>query len=97
MTQDVSVSPSTERAAPATAGAMPPHAIQLDAMQQLLDAMIAVRDGDFSVRLPPHWEGLDGKLADTFNEIVAANRRLAEDLSRVSMQVWVAKARPARA
>jgi len=56
-------------------------------MQQLLQAMIAVRDGDFSVQLPPHLEGLQGKLADTFNEIVAANRRLANDLAKVSMQV----------
>ena len=56
-------------------------------MQQLLQAMIAVRDGDFSVQLPPHLEGLEGKLADTFNEIVAANRRLAHDLAKVSVQV----------
>ncbi|RYI01134.1 MAG: methyl-accepting chemotaxis protein, partial [Acetobacteraceae bacterium] len=56
-------------------------------MQQLLQAMIAVRDGDFTVQLPPHLEGLQGKLADTFNEIVLANRRLANDLAKVSMRV----------
>ncbi|MES2858526.1 MAG: HAMP domain-containing protein, partial [Pseudomonadota bacterium] len=49
--------------------------------------MIAVRDGDFSVQMPSHLDGLQGKLADTFNEIVAANRRLAHDLAKVSMQV----------
>ncbi|KFN46324.1 hypothetical protein P873_02110, partial [Arenimonas composti TR7-09 = DSM 18010] len=49
--------------------------------------MIAVRDGDFSVQLPAHWEGLYGKLADTFNEITSANRRLAEDLARVGHKV----------
>ncbi|HWS79336.1 MAG TPA: HAMP domain-containing protein, partial [Thermomonas sp.] len=63
------------------------NTVPLDPMQQLLQAMIAVRDGDFSVRLPPHLEGLQGKLADTFNEIVAANRRLAHDLAKVSQQV----------
>ena len=35
----------------------------------------AMRDGDFSVRLPGDWTGLEGKIADTFNEIVAANQQ----------------------
>ena len=43
------------------------------AVSQLLTALQAVRDGDFSVRLPGDWTGLEGKIADTFNEIVAAN------------------------
>jgi HAMP domain-containing protein/signal transduction histidine kinase/DNA-binding response OmpR family regulator len=42
-----------------------------------------VRDGDFSVRLPADWTGLHGKIADTFNEIVFHNERLADDLKRV--------------
>jgi hypothetical protein len=40
---------------------------------QLLHALHAVRLGDFSVRLPGDQTGLSGKIADTFNEIVAAN------------------------
>jgi hypothetical protein len=35
------------------------------------------------VRLPGDQTGLDGKIADTFNEIVAANARLAAELKRV--------------
>jgi hypothetical protein len=35
-------------------------------MEQLLAAMAAVGDGDFSVQLPRHWEGVDGKLAESF-------------------------------
>ncbi|HVQ33703.1 MAG TPA: HAMP domain-containing protein, partial [Lysobacter sp.] len=59
----------------------------LDPLQQLLAAMTSVRDGDFSVQLPPHWEGISGKLADAFNDIVSQNRRLANDLARVAQKV----------
>ena len=40
--------------------------------RDLLRALQAVRDGDFSVRLPGDQLGLAGKIADTFNDIVAA-------------------------
>jgi HAMP domain-containing protein/CheY-like chemotaxis protein/signal transduction histidine kinase len=56
-------------------------------MNDLLIALQAVRDGDFSVRLPSDRLGLDGKVADTFNEIVAANARMAEELARVGSAV----------
>ena len=58
--------------------------------------MNAVREGDFSVRLPLHWEGPEGRLAHIFNEIFSHNRRLAGELARVGEQS-VAKARPASA
>ena len=47
----------------------------------------AMRDGNFSVRLPGHWTGLEGKIADTFNEIVAANQQMAQELQRVGQVV----------
>src|SRR5690348_6777674 len=50
---------------------------------QLLHALQAVRMGDFSVRLPGDQTGLTGKIADTFNEIVAANERMARELEQV--------------
>jgi hypothetical protein len=50
---------------------------------QLLTAMQAASAGDFSVRLPNDWTGLDGKIADAFNEIVAANEQMANELKRV--------------
>jgi HAMP domain-containing protein/CheY-like chemotaxis protein/signal transduction histidine kinase len=46
-----------------------------------------MRDGDFSVRLPVSWVGLEGKIADTFNEIVAANEQMATELNRVGQAV----------
>jgi methyl-accepting chemotaxis protein len=57
------------------------------AVSQLLGALIAVRDGDFTVRLPGDWTGVEGKLADTFNDIVAANARMAAELERVGTVV----------
>src|SRR5258705_341473 len=51
--------------------------------QELLRAMQAVQEGNFSVRLPHHWTGLPGKIADTFNAIVASNQRMAAELQRV--------------
>jgi HAMP domain-containing protein/CheY-like chemotaxis protein/signal transduction histidine kinase len=46
-----------------------------------------MRDGDFSVRLPVEWIGLEGKIADTFNDIAAANEQMASELNRVGQAV----------
>jgi len=56
-------------------------------LSELLRVLQAVRDGDFSVRLPGDWTGLEGKIADTFNEIVASNARMASELERVGTVV----------
>jgi HAMP domain-containing protein/CheY-like chemotaxis protein/signal transduction histidine kinase len=53
----------------------------------ILERMQAMRDGDFSVRLPGSWTGLAGKLADNFNEIANANQRIAKELKRVGQVV----------
>src|SRR5579871_5426286 len=53
----------------------------------LLKALQAVRNGDFSVRLPAERAGIEGKIADTFNEIVSANARIAAELKRVGSAV----------
>jgi len=54
---------------------------------ELLEALQAVRIGDFSVRLRGQRTGLAGKIADTFNEIVAANQRMAQQLEHVGQVV----------
>ena len=56
-------------------------------LQILLDALQAVKVGDFSVRLPRDHVGLAGKVADAFNEIVAANQRMAQQLAQVGLIV----------
>ena len=53
----------------------------------LLAALKAVRKGDFSARLPDDWTGLPGKVADTFNEVVELNERMAAELERLSQVV----------
>src|SRR5690348_7611749 len=55
--------------------------------RQLLSAMLALRDGEFGVRLPSDLVGIDGKIADTFNEIVAVSERRARETERVSRSV----------
>jgi len=54
---------------------------------ELLTALQAMRVGDFSVRMSGDHLGLEGKIADTFNEIVAANQRMAQQLERVGQRV----------
>jgi HAMP domain-containing protein/signal transduction histidine kinase/DNA-binding response OmpR family regulator len=53
----------------------------------LLAALRALRKGDFSARLPLRWPGLAGKVADTFNDIVEMNERLASELARLNRVV----------
>src|SRR5581483_9228987 len=53
----------------------------------ILAGLQTMRDGDFSVRLPRSWTGLAGKIADTLNEIVAANQQMAQELKRVGQVV----------
>src|SRR2546428_6121162 len=58
-----------------------------DFSKQLLSAMLAFRDGDFSVRLPANLSGIAGKIADSFNDIVAVSERRARETARVSRTV----------
>jgi HAMP domain-containing protein/CheY-like chemotaxis protein/signal transduction histidine kinase len=53
----------------------------------ILAGLQTMRDGDFSIRLPGSWTGLPGKIADTFNSIVAANQQMAQELKRVGQVV----------
>src|ERR1700730_5770775 len=48
--------------------------------RRILKCLNAVQKGVFSVRLPSDWTGLEGKLADSLNEIIAANERMAREL-----------------
>src|SRR5213079_1888277 len=54
---------------------------------QLLRALMAFKRGDFSVRLPDDWTGVAGKIADTFNEVIAKNQRMTMELDRIGRVV----------
>ena len=56
-------------------------------LRAILASLQTMRDGNFSVRLPGAWTGLAGKIADTFNDIVAANQQMAQELKRVGQVV----------
>src|SRR5947208_2441794 len=56
-------------------------------LYELLNALQSMRVGDFWVRLSGGQLGLMGKIADTFNEIIAANERMAQQLDRVGQVV----------
>ena len=59
-----------------------------DAFQkQLLSAMLGFRSGDFAARMPTDLTGLDGKIADVFNEIATVTERRARETARVSRTV----------
>src|SRR5437016_6159646 len=51
--------------------------------RQLLDGLLALKKGDFSVRMPSHLIGIDGKIADCFNEVSELNQRMADELKRI--------------
>ena len=56
-------------------------------LRHLLRALTAARDGDFSVRLPSDLAGVEGKIADVFNDIMLSNQRMADELERMSRVV----------
>jgi HAMP domain-containing protein/CheY-like chemotaxis protein/signal transduction histidine kinase len=56
-------------------------------LRELLHALQAMRVGDFSARMAGDRVGIMGKVADTFNEIAAANQRIAQQLERVGQVV----------
>ncbi len=54
-----------------------------DVMLIILDAILALREGDFSRRMPSGWGGVHGKIADAFNEVVRINQRRVDETTRV--------------
>jgi HAMP domain-containing protein len=81
--------PTTETLGTTTNGVVVEHPTNGTGHQlsELLAALQAVRVGDFSVRMSGDRLGMEGKIADTFNEIVAANQRMAQQLERVGQRV----------
>jgi signal transduction histidine kinase/HAMP domain-containing protein/ActR/RegA family two-component response regulator len=53
----------------------------------LLLVLSQVKGGDFSARMPVHWTGVAGKVADQLNEIIGANQALGTELERVGRVV----------
>src|SRR5476649_2374656 len=59
-----------------------------DAAQRgLLSALRSVAKGEFGVRLPTSWLGMDGDIAEAFNEMVSTNARVLKEMERISAVV----------
>ncbi|MBB5551181.1 HAMP domain-containing protein [Rhizobium lentis] len=58
-----------------------------DDASPLLEVLVAVRRGDFSVRMRSDLTGVTGKIADALNDIIAANQRMAQQLEHVGQVV----------
>src|SRR3984893_9642828 len=54
---------------------------------ELLSALVAFKNGDFSVRLPADKTGVGGKVYDVLNEIFAQNQLMTEEFARISNSV----------
>src|SRR5947208_2357595 len=53
----------------------------------LLSAMLSLKEGDFSVRMPSDLLSVNGKIADAFNDIALVSERRARKTSRVTHAV----------
>src|SRR6059058_6094704 len=56
-------------------------------VRALLAALTSLKQGDGTVRLPVEWSGMQGKISETFNEVVELNARMAEELARLRQKV----------
>ena len=56
-------------------------------VNDLLNVLLAVRAGDFTARLRADLSGRAGRAADAFNDVIALNQALAEELRRISEAV----------
>ncbi len=53
----------------------------------LLKTLIALKKGDFSVRMPVDRVGMEGKIADALNDVIELNQKLCQEFDRISRLV----------
>ncbi|MGO7216486.1 hypothetical protein ACCS75_36545, partial [Rhizobium ruizarguesonis] len=58
-----------------------------DDASALLEVLVAVRRGDYSVRMRSDLTGLTGKVADALNDIIPATQRMAQQLEHFGQVV----------
>src|ERR1017187_4405963 len=58
-----------------------------DRSRLILGAIVAFRDGNFSVRLPTEWAATDGRIAEAFNQASAQKQRISMEITRLSATV----------
>jgi HAMP domain-containing protein len=55
--------------------------------RQLLSALLAFANGDFTVRLPSDWSGVDARIAESFNQSISNADRITGEAARLSNTV----------
>ena len=53
-------------------------------LKVLLKVLLAVKKGEFSARMPVDLIGIEGKIADTLNEIIEINDKVSRGITRAS-------------
>ena len=53
-------------------------------LKMLLKTLTAVKKGDFSARMPEDWAGINGKIADTINDIIELNQKVSHGIGRAT-------------
>src|SRR5579871_2363858 len=56
-------------------------------MREILATLDAIDDGDFTARMPAHWPGLEGKVADSLNSMSARLERFNKSLVNLRREV----------
>ena len=56
-------------------------------LRLILAAVLALRDGNFALRLPTHWTNLDAQIAEAFNQAVSQKQRISSEFIRLSETV----------
>jgi CheY-like chemotaxis protein len=59
---------------------------QLDT-KLLLSTLMALKKGDYTVRMPSDWTGMPGKIADTLNDIIEIKEKMVRTVTEVSRVV----------
>jgi HAMP domain-containing protein len=55
--------------------------------RRILKAFVTFRDGDFSAPLPADWPGIDGRIAETFNQTIVREESITREVRRLSVTV----------
>ncbi|HEY0836866.1 MAG TPA: HAMP domain-containing protein, partial [Azospirillum sp.] len=66
---------------------MPDTSIVELSARDLLAALRRFKKGDFAVRLPLHFTGIDAEIAEAFNDVVELNEQMTEEFGRLSSVV----------
>src|SRR5260370_21619428 len=58
-----------------------------DEQSVLLNTLIAFKRGNFAIRMPVDQTGIQGKIADTLNDLLELNQNMGSEFARISQTV----------